>query len=157
MDYFLATHGKIYIADMEVAPLEVPEDCNLLGEFQGSICIDWYFTPETHGSELILGEIEIEGCGWTPSKITELIPGIQSGDNGEDTFHSFTKDMAQKSTQWAFRFRRSDNDKLVQIRIAKVKLSKARINLAKEDFVSHSLVWKILAPSDEVMMEVVAE
>jgi hypothetical protein len=173
---FLQQDGKIYVASNGVAATEVVASGRQIAKLNGAVTIDltWSFASarwrtraiQDHDAFAIDGSINAEEVEWVASVLNTISSNctvgsqalygtaLSTGGNTTANFWRITTSTVPKNLQWVFQFRRSDDNKLMQIYAPKAKLENYPAPFAVEDYTKQSLTWRLLASTNGKLIEV---
>lgn len=171
---FLQQDGKIYVATGGVAATEVVAAGNQIAKLNGAVTIDltWAFASarwrsraiQDHDAYAIDGSINAEEVEWVASVLntissnctvgSQALYGTALATNTTANFWRITTSTVPKNLQWVFQFRRSDDQKIMQIYAPKAKLENYPAPFAVEDYTKQSLTWRLLASTNGKFIEV---
>ncbi len=171
---FLQQDAKVYIASAGATAAAVVQSANEIGKINGQVSIDltWEFATsrwrtraiQDHDAFAVDGSITAEEFEWRATSIAEFVSNLTTGSqalygttlalNVTANYKRFTISTVPTSMQWCFQFRRTDDDKLVQVYAPKAKLEAYPLMFAGDDHTKHTLTWRLLASTNGKLIEV---
>lgn len=174
---FLQQDGKVYVATGGVTAAGVVKAANQIAKINGAVSIDitWQFAEarwrtralQDHDAFAIDGSINAEEVEWVASVIRTIssnaATGVQAlygttlvttGNSASANFWRITTSTVPKNLQWVFQFRRSDDNKIMQVYAPRAKLENYPAPFAVEDYTKQSLTWRLLASTNGKFIEI---
>lgn len=171
---FLQQDGKVYVASGGVTAGGVVAAGNQIAKINGAVTVDitWSFASarwrtravQDHDAYAIDAEISAEEVEWVASVINTITSNAATGSqalygtslatNTTALYWRITTSTIPKNLQWVFQFRRTDDNKIMQIYAPKAKIENYPAPFAVEDYTKQSLTWKLLASTNGKLIEI---
>ena len=171
---FLQQDGKVYVCSGLVTAGGVVTASHQIAKINGAVTIDitWAFASarwltiaiQDHDAFAIDGSINAEEVEWVASVLNTISSNLTVGSQAlygttlaDDTTANFwriTTSTVPKNLQWVFQFRRTDDQKLMQIYAPKAKVENYPAPFAVEDYTKQALTWRLLASTNGKFIEV---
>lgn len=169
---FLQNFGKIYAGTAGVPATTLVTTANEIAKLNGNVAlnVEWMFAEarwrqkalQDRVAYAIDGTIACEDVEFKASTATVLFTassgagdlfGAGTGTNSTSAFWRITASTVPRKMQFVFEFRRSDNNRKMQIYAPKAMPEAFNVPFNEGDLTKHPLAFKLLASSSGRMVE----
>lgn len=175
MPGFITIDGEIYAATAGAVATTIVAAANKIGELNGAVNFDITWdkvscrwrrrTIQDMDALRVNGTVTVEEVEFRATALTRLLTPVSTGTGklygptpaATASFVHLRSSTAPRNMQLVFHFRRSDNNKIMQVYCPKVQVDNFPIPFAVDDYVKSNFTFNIIASTNGNFMRVMRQ